>query len=195
MAYEIELKARVEENELDRVKSAILALPGVKELGNTSKFDIYWSYTEDGDPVFRTRREMTENGPDILFTAKPSKTKSEKGTEENHELEFNCPDTQWDRVLAFWSGIGFQVCRLKWKKGTGYRVMIDGFDIHIELLNIRFLGWYLEMEICPETLEGFDKDAADKVLRKILALCDISEDAVEVRGYNKMLKEIGKDRG
>ena len=195
MAYEIELKARVEESDLDRVRSSILALPGVKELGSTSKFDIYWSQTEDGDPVFRTRREMTEDGPDVLFTAKPSKTKTDRGTEENQELEFSCPDSQWDRILTFCSGIGLQVCRLKWKKGTGYLINFDGFEIHIELLEIRFLGWYLEMEICPESLENFDFDAADNTLRKVLAMTGISESCIEARGYNKMLRELGKDKG
>lgn len=195
MAYEIELKARVEESDLDRVRSSILAIPDVKDLGSTSKFDIYWSHTEDGDPIFRTRREMNADGPDVLFTAKPSKTKTEKGTEENQELEFRCPDSQWDRILSFCSGIGLQVCRLKWKKGYGYMVSLDGFDIHIELLDIRFLGWYLEMEICPESLENFDFEAADKTLRKVLSITGISEDAVESRGYNRMLREIGKERG
>ena len=76
-----------------------------------------------------------------------------------------------------------------------YQKKKDGFDIHIELLDIRFLGWYLEMEICPESLENFDFEAADRTLRKVLSLTGISEDAVEARGYNKMLREIGKERG
>ena len=138
---------------------------------------------------------MTEDGPDVLFTAKPSKTKTDRGTEENQELEFSCPDSQWDRILTFCSGIGLQVCRLKWKKGTGYQIKLDGFDIHIELLEIRFLGWYLEMEICPESLDGFDFEAADKTLRKVLSMTGISEECVEARGYNKMLRELGKDKG
>ena len=195
MAYEIELKAHLNENDLDRVRSSILAIPGAKALGDTNKFDIYWSQTEDGDPLFRTRREMTADGPRILFTSKPSKTKTEKGTEENQELEFCTFDSQWDRVLTFCSGLGLQVCRLKWKKGSGYLVEIDGFPIHAELLEVKFLGWYLELEICPENLDGFDLDAADRALRKVLAVAGIPEEDVESRGYNRMLKAIGRDKG
>lgn len=195
MAYEIELKAHVNENDLDRVTGSILGIPGVKVLGSTSKFDIYWSQTEEGDPVFRTRREMNADGPMVRFTAKPSKSKTERGTEENQELEFCAPDSQWDRVLSFCSGLGLQVCRLKWKKGTGYMVNIDGFPIHAELLDVRFLGWFFEMEICPESLEGFDFDAADCALRKLLSMVGIPEEDVEIRGYNRILKSIGKDKG
>ena len=127
--------------------------------------------------------------------ARSSKSKTEKGTEENQELEFCAPDSQWDKVLSFCNGLGLQVCRLKWKKGTGYMVNVDGFSIHAELLDVRFLGWFLEMEICPETLEGFDFNAADSALRKVLSIAGIPEEAVEIRGYNRILKEIGRDRG
>ena len=195
MAYEIELKAHVDETELDKVKSSILSIPGVKSLGAVSKFDMYWSQTEDGDPIFRTRKEIDADGAHVLFTAKPSKVKTEKGTEENQELEFISADSQWDDILTFCSGIGLQVCRLKWKKGTGYLVEMDGFCIHVEILDVRFLGWFLEMEICPRTLEGFDIDAADRALRHVLSIAGLSEDAVESRGYNRMLKAIGHDRG
>ena len=195
MAYEIELKAHLEESELDRVIDALLGIPGTKALGHVNKFDMYWSSTEDGDPVFRTRREMTADGPRVLFTAKPSKSRNEKGTEENQELEFEASDTQWDDVLTFCSGIGLQVCRLKWKKGTGYILDMDGYRIHVEILDVRFLGWFIEMEICPKSLEGFDFDAAEAALWHVLETVGVSSDAVEHRGYNRMLKAIGHDRG
>ena len=113
MAYEIELKAHVSENQLDDVRSAISALPEVKALGPINKFDMYWSQTEDGDPLFRTRREASAEGSHVLFTAKPNKTRTADGTEENQELEFTAPDSQWDNILTFCSGLGLQVCRLK----------------------------------------------------------------------------------
>ena len=195
MSYEIELKARIAADDLDRLKDSLLSVPGMRYIGPTDKFDIYWSKTDDGEPLFRTRRQLTTKGPEVLFTAKPSKTKTADGTEENQELEFYSPDRQWDNILTFFSGIGLQVCRLKWKKGTGYLVEMDGFCIHVEILDVRFLGWFLEMEICPRTLEGFDIDAADRALRHVLSIAGLSEDAVESRGYNRMLKAMGHDRG
>ncbi len=195
MAYEIELKARVKDDDIDRVRKALIDIPGASYHGINNKFDMYWSQTDDGEPLFRTRREITEKGPHVLFTAKPMKTKDGLGIEENKELEFTASDDQWDKILQFYSGIGLQVCRLKWKKGYDYMFCIDGFDIHAELLDVRFLGWFLEMEICLDTLEGVDKEAADKALRKALALVDISEEAIEPTGYNKMLMAIGHDKG
>jgi adenylate cyclase class IV len=138
---------------------------------------------------------MTKDGPLVLFTAKPSKIKTEKGTEENQEFEFVAPDGEWDRILTFCSGMGLQVCRLKWKKGSGYMISCDGFPIHAELLDVKYLGWFLEMEICPESLEGFDMQAADRALRKVLSQMGIDESQVEGRGYNRMLRLIGREKG
>lgn len=194
MSYEIELKAHVVPEDVGRVRECLLSA-GAEYIGPTDKFDIYWAKTPDGEPVFRTRRQLTANGPEVLFTAKPNKTKSEKGTEENQELEFCTPDRQWDNVLTFCSGIGLQVCRLKWKKGYEYNVVIDGFSIHAELLDVRYLGWFLELEICVDDIASVDAAAADGALRKLLSLAGVSEDAVEGRGYNKMLREVGKEKG
>ena len=194
MSYEIELKAHVVAEDVGRVRDC-LSSAGAEYLGPIEKFDIYWASSPDGEPVFRTRRQLTVHGPEVLFTAKPSKTKSEKGTENNRELEFTAPDRQWDNVLTFCSGIGLQVCRLKWKKGHEYSVDIDGFTVHAELLDVRYLGWFLEMEICVDDIDAVDADAADKTLRKLLSLVGISEDAVEGRGYNRMLRDIGKEKG
>ena len=195
MGYEIELKAHVSENQLDDVRSAISALPEVDILGPINKFDMYWSQTEDGDPLFRTRREASADGSHVLFTAKPNKTRTADGTEENQELEFTAPDSQWDSILTFCSGLGLQVCRLKWKKGSHYHAVFGGYDIHIELLNVKYLNWFVEMEICPPSLEGFDVDNAHNVLRDLLSTIGISEDAIEHVGYNKLLKAIGHDKG
>lgn len=195
MAYEIELKAHVNENQLDDVRSAISALPKVRSLGSINKFDMYWSQTEDGDPLFRTRREASADGSHVLFTAKPNKTRTADGTEENQELEFTAPDSQWDNILTFCSGLGLQVCRLKWKKGSHYHAVFEGYDIHIELLNVKYLDWFVEMEICPPSLEDFDVDNAHKVLRDLLSTIGISENAIEHVGYNKLLKAIGHDKG
>ena len=195
MGYEIELKAHVREDQLDDVKSAISALPEVRSLGPINKFDMYWSQTEDGDPLFRTRREASAEGSHVLFTAKPNKTRTPDGTEENQELEFTAPDSQWDNILTFCSGLGLQVCRLKWKKGSHYYVLYEGHEIHVELLDVKYLGWFLEMEICPPSLDGFDVESAHGVLRDLLAAVGISEDAIEYVGYNKLLKAIGHDKG
>ena len=72
---------------------------------------------------------------------------------------------------------------------------MDGFKIHAELLDIRFLGWFLELEICFDSLDGVDKDAAERALRKLLSQVNVPESAIEPTGYNKMLIAIGHDKG
>ena len=76
-----------------------------------------------------------------------------------------------------------------------YHTIFEDYDIHVELLNVKYLGWFLETEICPPSLEGFDVENAHKVLRDLLAAIGISEDAIEHVGYNKLLKAIGHDKG
>ena len=195
MGYEIELKAHVREDQIDSVLTAISELPSVKNLGPINKFDIYWSQTDDGDPLFRTRREATAEGSHVLFTAKPNKTRTPDGTEENQELEYIAPDSQWDNIMTFCSGIGLQVCRLKWKKGSHFHVLFEGHDVHVELLDVKYLGWFLEMEICPPNLDDFDVENAHSVLRRLLSALGIAEEAIEHVGYNKLLKAINHDKG
>lgn len=195
MAFEIEIKAHLDDSQVEDVRSIISGLDGCKSYGSIDKYDVYWSSSEDGDPMFRTRREVTDSGSCVLFTAKPSKTKSLTGTESNEEIEYSSNLDQWDDVQYFVSRLGYKICRRKWKKGYHFGINRDGFDVHVEILNVKYLGWFLEMEICPKTLDGFDTPRADKALRSILADANVSEDKIESLGYNRMLRMIGKERG
>lgn len=191
MAYEIEIKAHVDAGCVEAVRTALQSIPGIVRLGDIDKNDVYWANPGSEEPLFRTRQETTADGPDVLFTAKPDKSKSPTGTEENMELEFGSSADQWDRIQEFCAGIGLVIWGIKCKKGCHYSLDIDGYHVHLELLDVKYLGWFLEMEICPESLEGFDVNGADTVLRKILGLAGIAETAIEPMGYNRMLRAIG----
>ena len=195
MSFETELKAHVQEDMVENVKSKLKAYPSCHVHGDISKFDVYWSDSEDGDPLFRTRKETCNGKTDVLFTAKPSKTKTKDGTEKNIELEFQAQGDQWERVLDFVRGVGCKVCRIKWKEGWHCTLEHNGFEIHAELLKVKYLGWFLEMEICTETDKDLDFVGADKALRELLAYVGIDQSAVEPLGYNKMLKAIGHAKG
>ncbi len=101
MSIETEIKAHVNDERIEDVKTKLCNLPSCKVLGEISKFDMYWSLTEDGNPMFRTRKEIDAGKPRVLFTAKPHKEKDSKGTENNEELEFEAPYNQWDSILTF----------------------------------------------------------------------------------------------
>ena len=73
--------------------------------------------------------------------------------------------------------------------------MHNGFEVHAELLEVKYLGWFLEMEICSEESNDEDLEAEDKALREILSLVGLDEGAVESLGYNRMLKAIGHEKG
>lgn len=193
MSLETEIKAHVSDDMVDSIKAKLLSMSSCIEHGNISKFDVYWSDSEDGDPVFRTRKETCNGKTDVLFTAKPSKSKTKDGMEKNVELEFQTQGEEWERVLQFIRGIGCKVCRVKWKKGWHCNLEHCGFDIHVELLNVRYLGWFLEMEICSE--EELDFAKADQALHEILYLVGLDSSAVEPLGYNKMLRAIGHSKG
>ncbi len=193
MSLETEIKAHVQEGLVDSIKTTLLAQPTCIDHGEISKFDVYWSNTEEGDPLFRTRKETCMGNTDILFTAKPSKTKTQEGVEKNVELEFQARGEDWEKILQFVRSLGCKICRVKWKKGWHCTLQHGGFEIHAELLNVRYLGWFLEMEICTE--EELDFASANKALHELLDLVGLDAGAVEPLGYNKMLRAIGHSKG
>ena len=194
MGFEVEIKAHVSEDNVPLIRSFFDNNKEASFCGCTDKQDVYWAKNETDPPMFRTRLEKTDNGSEVLFTSKPLK-KKDYLTEYNVENEFSAASDQWEDVLHFVSGLGLKVCRRKWKKGYGWFVDVDGFNIHAELLEVRFLGWFLEMEICSKNEDDIDKAAAEKALFKLLKMVGVSEKNVEPVGYNKLLVAAGHERG
>lgn len=194
MGFEVEIKAHVSEDNVPLIRSFFDNNKEASFCGCTDKQDVYWAKNETDPPMFRTRLEKTDNGVEVLFTSKPLK-KKDYLTEYNVENEFSAGSDQWEDVLHFVSGLGLKVCRRKWKKGYGWFVDVDGFNIHAELLEVRFLGWFLEMEICSKNEDDIDKATAEKALFKLLKMVGVSEGNVEPVGYNKLLVAAGHERG
>lgn len=194
MACEIEIKAHVKDEDFDAVKERLSKVEGSQYLGTTDKEDIYWAHDENDPPVFRTRKAVENGIPKIIFTSKPLKNKDYK-TEINVENEFEVASAQWERIIEFVKGLDFKICRLKWKRGCHFNIPVNGFNIHAELLYVRHLGTFLEMEICSSRLEDINQTDAEKALYDLLHIVGLSDDDVEARGYNKMLTDIGRQRG
>ncbi len=194
MGFEIEIKAHVPPERVESIREFLSSYPGSEDLGTIDKCDIYWADNEDDPPRFRTRLEKTDKGSLVLFTSKPLK-KKDYLTEYNVENEFTSPADQWDRVLEFATGLGLKICRKKWKNGYNYMLCCNGLSIHAELLDVRFLGWFLEMEICSEREEEIDKSAAEEALFAVLDASGLERSLVEKTGYNKMLVAAGHERG
>lgn len=193
MGCEIELKAHLSEDNVNEVISLLKKVDSFKDLGPIDKYDVYWSNTEDGEPLFRTRLEHNNEGARVIFTQKPMKSK-DFCTEYNVENEFEVSASEWDKILNFYKCAGLKICRKKYKTGFHFFLNCNGFDMHCEILNVRYLGWFIETEICGEDLDSMDKEGAEKALYYLLGIINIPFDAVEPKGYNKMLKECGHER-
>ena len=139
------------------LKAAIDNLAGVKGLPVT-KDDCYYALPGDEVPRFRIR---VEDGH-LLVTAKHNRR--EGGLECNEELEFVHE-------------------RLEDKVTMEAMARMLGF----ELLDVRHLGWYLEMEVISP-VQGFEENKGlyDK-LRRVLHSLGLGDDAIESRSYQEML--------
>lgn len=194
MGCEIELKAHLNEENIESVINLIKQIPSCKDLGPIDKYDVYWSHSEEGEPLFRTRLEQNYDGARVLFTQKPMKSK-DYCTEYNVENEFEVSASEWDKIQTFCKCSGLQICRIKCKAGYHFTFECNGFEMHCEILNVKYLGWFIETEICGEDLDSMDKEGAEKALYYLLGVVNVPFDAVEPRGYNKMLKACGHERG
>ena len=174
MAYEVEIKAHA----YPELKEVIDRFTG-KEGHIVHKDDVYYAQEGYTSPRFRIRDE----GDKLLITAK--RNHREGGLECNEELEFShdVKDKQTMHQMALM--LGYHVFIEKHKEGFEW---MHG-PVHIELLNVRKLGWYLEMEIMSPT------DDRDANRDRILALYSILDSVglcscdVESKSYQQMLRE------
>lgn len=188
MGYEIEIKAHIEDYQL--LKEKLITLDGCQFLGEEKKDDVYWS-KGNGEPTLLRTRLHEENGERIIYiTSKPSKNKAD-GTEVNVENEFEVEASQWDSINDFLIGLGLSVCRRKTKTGCHFTVQSGGYNVHAELLEVKYLGFFLEMEICLDTVDDSTVESSKKALKELLERLEVSEDEIEIKGYNKLLAECG----
>lgn len=187
MGCEIEIKARVEN--IEQIFEKLEKLSYSTYHGKVEKKDIYWSKSLEDSLLFRTRFQEIDGKKSVLITSKPSKNKAE-GTEINVENEFEADSSQWENIIHFCEGLNLVHYRHKYKKGWQFTLKKNGFEIHAELFDVKYLGNFLEMEICGENIESFDVDSASESLRLVLDDLEISRNAIEPRGYSKLLEDV-----
>lgn len=174
MAYEIEIKAHADRNLKDRIDRlcGVEGEPVVKE-------DVYYAFPDDAVPRFRLRLENAR----ILVSVKQNHR--EGALECNKELEFyhdEPADLPVMKEMALL--LGYEVFIHKYKEGWSW---MHG-PVHIELLDVRHLGWFLEMEIISAEagLEA-NWENYDRLFETLHAL-GLSDEAVESRSYQEMLR-------
>jgi len=192
MGAEIEVKAHV--SDYKKILTVIRKTAGVHSEYYQMKSDIYFAHNGRGDkPMLRSRLE--QKGPDkdhltgsVLLTCKDKLKKD--GFELNHEIEFTAPSSDFETTLAFFEALGYEQWRTKTKEG--YSFVFDYFDqpLHVELIEVPPLGWFLEMEFCLEDGAEESKGAEyTAYLKKALTLFGISQDQIEDRYYIEMLTQ------
>jgi predicted adenylyl cyclase CyaB len=189
MAIEIELKARLEENE--PVKQRLSSL-GVF-LHSYEKSDVYWDCAENILPYsVRVRREIRtlQDGTAETTTLVTFKTKEivEGGVEVNEEREFYVSQAAvFEELLG---GLGLKPGIKKEKRGWAWHVAKARPLILAELSNVKSLGWFIELEIMAEDRDEKTVVASRRQLLDVLAQLGIAPEQIEARPYSMLLREI-----
>lgn len=188
MAIEVELKAHATDWEL--LKDRIEKQKGLAGPLCEVKDDIYYCRSGE-DALFRLRLE--QSGPSfstlqgqVVFTRKYKQMHD--GIEVNQELEFCCEAEESEKAQAFFLSLGFEQYIRKTKKGYSYTWNVDQQlpPLHLELVEVGTLGWFLEMEFVLADEEKVP--LARTFLRTVLAQLGVAEQQIESRYYMHLLK-------
>jgi adenylate cyclase class 2 len=204
MAFEIELKARIDQPEL--IKKRLNSL-GTREY-EYEKEDVYWFFApkEAGNSPslppsgLRIRREtdIFPGGRTAACTLVTYKIRElQEGLEINDEREFEVSSAGIFEDLL--RRLGLEPGIAKHKHGWAWRCGGDSGNgagpdrgIRAELSEVRPLGWYLELEIL---VPGGDEPETAKERERLFSLLEaleIPRDRIEQRPYTEMLDALGK---
>lgn len=191
MSKEIELKAHI--NDLNKTLSIIRNTRGVSHECFQEKKDIYFSNNIE-QPSCRVRLERKGQDKNhlidtVLITVKEKK--SNDGIEVNEEIEFDSKGSNFDLAVRMFNTLGYKQVLLKEK--VGYSFVLDKFNypLHIEVLEIAPLGWFLEIEFTPEQeLSEIEIDNLKSNLLTALKMFNLSENNIEQRYYRDMLNDV-----
>jgi adenylate cyclase class 2 len=191
MPFEIELKARVDDREaVERNINSIAVF-----CGDFNKQDAYWFpvsrpyYDSEAPPLsgVRIRREtmQTPGKSAETITLVTYKTKEVRdGIEINDEREFTVNNAETFeellRRLGLRPGISKKKRGRSWKSG----------GITIEVAEVERLGCFIELEIISENDKPDTIARARNSLYALLKQTGISEERIETRYYNDMLKNL-----
>ncbi len=188
MALEVELKAHV--HDVSLLKRSLEALKGIGTPLCEIKEDVYYCIAHE-DALFRLRREssgpsFTALSGQIVFTRKVKILQD--GIEVNQELEFTAGDDQFESAHAFCLSLGYEVYIRKTKRGYSYSYQIsEGFPpLHLELVEVPPLGWFLELEFVLE--DETKVPVARTFLLQMLQNLGIDRTEIESRYYMHLLK-------
>ena len=188
MATEIELKAHVQNNEELRLTLSAKA----EYLYSFDKNDSYWLAEKSGMPPsglrIRSEKRSFPDGKEESLCFVTCKNKEVRdGIEINDEREFSVePAFEFEEFIR---KLGFKPVRSKEKRGWAF----SKNGITAELLEVKGLGWFIELEIIANTSNAETFEAGKKRLLDLLTDLGIANDAIESRFYSEMLYEAANE--
>ncbi len=107
-------------------------------------------------------------------------------TEVNDEKETELSDPS--ALEIFLTDAGFVPFAKKQKDVSAFSLNTQYGKAHIELCNVEPLGDFIEIEILSKESDSATIQNVQQELKNILKKCNISEDCIENRYYNDMIK-------
>jgi predicted adenylyl cyclase CyaB len=191
MAYEIEIKARLDN--FEPVKERLSALGNFYR--SYEKSDAYW-FGENASAGVRVRIDKG-CGPDgtahesVLITCK--KKEISGGMEINEENEFTVSDAKLFTEML--ERLGLHIAAQKEKKGWSWHIpsaaaaddAAGSNSVLAELSLVKGLGWFLELEIMAADNEEHTIEKKRKRLFSLLEKLEIPADRIEAKPYTALL--------
>lgn len=188
MSKEIELKAHV--FNLEKTLCIVRNTHGINHECFLEKKDVYLKNYEN-QPACRVRLErigpndksLTDN---VWITVKDKK--SINGIEVNEEIEIDSSSSNFEKSVTLFKYLGYKEFLTKEKRGYSFIFDKFKFPLHIEILEVKPLGWFIEMEFTPEgVLSDKEIAIAKNDLLVALKLFNIEKSAIEKRFYCDLL--------
>jgi len=170
---EVEAKVRISNPSLIRERARKLG----EYLGKQGKIDDYYSLENNGYPKKSLRIRKLNGTYQINFK---QRLKSKSKVDSKNEVEFKASNIK--DFLALIHEFGFKKWIRKEKHSEIYEIKNN---LHIELNDVRGLGWFAEVE-CLVSNQSEVENARKEVLKAIKQL-GLNKKNIVKSGYTKML--------
>lgn len=190
MATEIELKAHVDD--VDKILFSIRNTLGISQECFQEKRDIYLSKEID-KPSVRCRLEKKQLDKNNLISSLLITVKNKELSgkiEENNELEIDCDAHNFETAVELFKALGYRETLLKEKTGYSFMLARYQFPLHVEVLEVKPLGWFLEIEFSiDKKLSAVEVSALKVNLLEALSLFGVNQDKIEGQYYRDLLNQ------
>ena len=183
MSFEVELKFRVNDFEIQNIRNIILSELKGKFIDKYRETDIYLSHPcrnfRETDEALRIR--IYHNDNTIEITYKGPKISSDVKTRNEITIVIN--EQNVDKVIQFFEALGFKKVIEVHKEREVYNV--ENYTINID--HVKDLGYFIEIETMVNNKEVLDK-AIDE-LKEFCKKLKLNDNRIEHKTYLELILE------